>query len=119
LKYCPQCETEYLDHIETCADCTVPLIDEETFRSAEPPTDAGQRGNVELVMLCPVGDQVEAESILAALGAEGIGGYLRSFEETVYIGHTDAHQGFGEIWVPKKRAEQARVIVEELWCSPP
>lgn len=116
MKYCPRCETEYLDHAERCADCNVSLVDEGTLRSSREDGKGSSRSG-EMVMLCAVGDQVEADQILDVLGQEGISGYLRTFEETVYIGHSDMHQGFGEIWVPHQLANKARYVVKELWNS--
>ncbi len=34
-KICPDCETEYLPHIEKCADCGVTLILHEEYRSVQ------------------------------------------------------------------------------------
>lgn len=116
MKYCPRCETEYLDHAESCADCNVQLVDEATFESSREGGEASSQAN-EMVMLCAVGDQVEADQILDVLQQEGIIGYLRTFGETVYIGHSDMHQGFGEIWVPQQLANKARFVVKELWNS--
>jgi len=72
-----------------------------------------------MTTLCDVADSVEAYRIIAALEQEKIAGYLHTFAETVYIGHTDLHQGYGEIWVPRDQLVRARVVLEELWCSPP
>lgn len=113
MKYCPRCETEYLDHATQCADCNVPLVDEGAFRaSREDERESSPAG--EMIMLCAVGDQVEADQIIDVLKQEGIRSYLRTFEETVYIGHSDMHQGFGEIWVPQQLANKARYIIDKL-----
>ena len=33
MKFCPNCETEYVDSIESCADCNARLIGEEEMKT--------------------------------------------------------------------------------------
>jgi hypothetical protein len=32
MKYCPECEAEYVDEVQSCADCELPLISEEEYQ---------------------------------------------------------------------------------------
>lgn len=120
MKYCPQCETEYLDHATVCADCSCELVTEEEL-AAHKVEDGEAMIHVggDLVRLCAVGDQVEAEGLLDMLRRERVPAHLHTFDETVYIGHTDLHQGFGEVWVPRALLHHARALADEYWCNLP
>lgn len=115
MKYCPECDTEYLDRAERCADCGCDLIDEQTYATAQQ-RSGGSHGPY--VTLCPVADQVEAERLMEVLARDRVPVHLHTFGETVYIGHTDAHQGYGELWVPKEWLHHARVRLDELENAP-
>ena len=42
MLYCPNCKQEYRDGIQECADCMVPLVDQETFEKVLREAAAGQ-----------------------------------------------------------------------------
>lgn len=47
MKYCPECQAEFMDWVEKCSDCEVALVDE--LPAEEPKEDEGSKEAVELV----------------------------------------------------------------------
>jgi hypothetical protein len=118
MKYCPECDTEYLDHALVCADCSCDLIDEDVYERARQHADDATAARP-FVTLCAVADQIDAERIMEVLAADRVPVHLHTFGETVYIGHTDAHQGYGELWVPREWLAHALARLEDIYAAPP
>jgi hypothetical protein len=120
MKHCPQCRTEYLDHIELCSDCKVPLVSDADWRAEESKAQRTRENlrDQDLEVACTVSGRVEADSLMNALRQEEIPCVLRSFEETAFDGLFVGKQGWGQIWVPAKRLDEATTLIEALRASP-
>lgn len=120
MKYCPRCRTEYLDQIEMCSDCKLPLVDGETWRDAETEEQRSREElrDQDLEIACTVSGRVEADSLLGALRQEGIPCILRSFEETAFDGLFIGKQGWGQILVGAKKRDEAAKLIEAFRASP-
>ncbi len=111
MKYCPDCEAEYLDHATRCVDCGVDLVDEAALEEQR------RVAKEEWVKVTPVADKVEADQLVEILKRDRVPTHVRVFEETVYIGYSDMHQGYGELWVPTSWLGHARAVVDEFWSN--
>jgi hypothetical protein len=62
---------------------------------------------------------IEADGLVDALQNDGIAAVVRTFEETVHLGFSESHSGWGEIWVPDSRFFEARTLTRTLLGSAP
>ena len=112
---CPQCGAEFVDDVEVCADCEVPLV------AAPPEPDPRFRSPLEAdepwAVLLETRDLSEAEQAAAALEREGIPRHVAESEPTeltVEPPLPDEH-GPGTQWaihVPEARLDEARSVLE-------
>lgn len=116
MKYCPECEAEYRDEIEACADCQVPLISAEAYEKRKR-EEQEQRERLRREVFVPVKiaeTPIEAERIRSFLEQEGLTVLVRTFEDTAYDGIYVAQKGWGAIEVPEDEKERAERLVEEM-----
>ena len=116
MKYCPECEAEYRDEIQDCADCQIPLVTEEVHRTRKR-EEQKQRERLTRETFVPVRvaeSALEADRIRAILEQEGFTVLVRTFQDTAYDGIYVAQKGWGYIEVPEDEQERAKRIVEEL-----
>ena len=123
MKYCPQCESEYKDEVEACADCDVPLVSAEVFLSRRQREKQEQEAlSQETFVSVKVAENAfEADRLRAALEQEGIPVLVRTFHDTAYDGIYVAQEGWGNVEVPesvRQRAEQIVGDVESLFPEP-
>ena len=77
MPFCPECEAEYEDGIETCTDCAVPLVDELPLR--EPPDTA----DGEPVAMRNFSNAAEASMVESLLAENGIRAFVSGGDFTV------------------------------------
>jgi hypothetical protein len=121
MKYCMECNTEYVDDVAFCPDCGSQLVDEEAWQEHHRQLDMHRTRlkGIKMAPACPVTGRVEALQIVAILEEERIPVFVRTFEETAYDGLFVSQKGWGEIWVAENRLEEAVGIIEELRKNPP
>jgi hypothetical protein len=112
MKFCPNCETEYLDSIEFCADCNARLVGELDMRiiMAERTREAQEV----FVKVETVENQFEADVIKSTLQKELIPAMVRSFHDTAYDGIFIPQKGWGLVLVPEVHRERALEIIAAL-----
>jgi hypothetical protein len=111
MPFCPKCRAEYVEGVETCPDCQVPLVQEL------PPKD--DVDYIELVELQRVPDEVSGVMMKGILENSGISAVLRSAKIPWHngIASTWSTYYWGQILVPKEDLERSRKIVDEYLKS--
>jgi len=116
MKYCPECEAEYEDDAQACADCEVPLISGEAFQQRKSREEA-QRAALSREEFVPVKvaeNAFEADRVREALEQEGIPVLVRTFQDTAYDGIYVSQKGWGYVEVPESEKERAERIVSDV-----
>jgi hypothetical protein len=115
MKFCPNCETEYINDIEVCADCNTRLVSNEQMKIilAERVRDAKEV----FLKVETVENQFEADVIKNVLENEQIPVMVRSFHDTAYDGLYIPQKGWGIVLVPEEHRERAREIIAVLKSS--
>jgi hypothetical protein len=109
MKYCPNCETEYLDTIEECADCKTRLIGEEALKTLL--ADREREAREVFVKIATVENKFEADVLTNTLKKECIPVMVRSFHDTAYDGIYIPQKGWGIILVPAEDKDKAEEII--------
>jgi len=112
MKYCPGCETEFLDSVTRCEDCDCALISEDQWSALQ--TVRRQEADVVFVRAAVAGDRFEADVMRDALEKEYIPVLVRSFQDTSFDGIYVAQKGFAVIEVPEAFQTRARAVLESL-----
>jgi hypothetical protein len=112
MKYCPNCEIEYLDTIDECADCKTRLIGEEAMKKllAEREREAREV----FVKVATVDNKFEADVLTNTLKKECIPVMVRSFHDTAYDGIYIPQKGWGIILVPAEDKDKAEEIIASV-----
>ena len=116
MKYCPECDAEYREEIEECADCQIALItaDEYQVRKRQEQEVRERLTKEEFVPVKVAENAFEADRIRAVLEQEGFTVMVRSFHDTAYDGIYQAQKGWGYVEVPENEKDRAEKIVNEL-----
>ena len=114
MKYCPQCDAEYLETISVCCDCNLKLITQEEFEKRKEAENRFHEETKTMVKIFILQDRFEADLIKKELDREGIPVLIRSFRDTAYNGIYIPQKGWGEVSVPEKDRERAQEIIENL-----
>ena len=109
MKYCPNCETEYLDTIEECADCKARLIGEEALKKLL--EEREREAREVFVKIATVENKFEADVLTNTLKKECIPVMVRSFHDTAYDGIYIPQKGWGIILVPAEHKDKAEEII--------
>jgi hypothetical protein len=115
MKYCPNCEIEYFDTIDECADCKTRLIGEEAMKKllAEREREAREV----FVKVATVDNKFEADVLTNTLQKECIQVMVRSFHDTAYDGIYIPQKGWGIILVPAEDKDKAEEIIASVKSS--
>jgi hypothetical protein len=112
MKYCPNCEIEYLDTIDECADCKTRLIGEEAMQKL---LAAREREAQEVfVKVATVENKFEADVLTNTLKKECIPVMVRSFHDTAYDGIYIPQKGWGIILVPAEDKDKAEELIASI-----
>ena len=114
MKYCPQCDAEYLETISVCCDCDVKLITQEEFEKRKEEEDRFHEETKTMVKIFILQDRFEADLIKKELDRERIPVLIRSFRDTAYDGIYIPQKGWGEVMVPEKDRERAQELIDNL-----
>ena len=116
MKYCPECEAEYREDIQECADCQIPLISADEYRKrVQQEQEERERLSKEAFVPVKVAENAfQADRFRAALEQEGFTVLIRTFHDTAYDGIYEAQKGWGYVEVPENDKERAERVVEEL-----
>ena len=114
MKYCPQCDAEYLETISVCCDCDEKLITQEEFEKRRKEEDRFHEETKTMVKIFTLQDRFEADLIEKELEREGIPVLIRSFKDTAYDGIYIPQKGWGEVRVPEKDQGRAQALIENL-----
>jgi hypothetical protein len=112
MKYCPGCESEFLDSVTRCEDCNSKLISEDQWTILQ--IERKQEADEIFVRAGVAGDSFEADVMKDALKKEGIPVLVRSFQDTSFDGIYVAQKGFAVIEVPQSFQSRARAVLESL-----
>lgn len=103
MPYCHQCNSEYLESVEVCAECGGPL-------SPEPPASQA-RPDTKLVPVYLAQGEIDAQMIRSVLDANGVECMLSG--ESVRLTHGLTVDGLAEVkvLVREEDAERARDVI--------
>lgn len=106
MSWCPKCKTEYENHVKTCAECHVELVD--YLEQEEPEVYE------EITKLCNVASLQEATMLKSLLGAYGIPVLNKSKGSGDYLQIVAGvnYQGV-DIYVPVSSLDEAKKIMNE------
>ena len=114
MKYCPVCNAEYRDAIDTCSDCNERLISQGEFERRKIQEEQFQRDTKTLVKIFTLNNKFEADLITRELEKEGITVLIRNFRDTAYDGIYIPQKGWGEVRVPEKDKQRALELIASL-----
>ena len=111
MPFCPECRAEYIEGVEKCPDCQVPLVQEL------PPKDDADY--IEMVELQKVPDEVSGVMMKGILESNDIVTVLRSAKIPWYngIASTWSTYYWGTLLVPKDELEISRKIIDDYLKS--
>jgi hypothetical protein len=111
MPFCPECRAEYVDGVETCQDCQVPLV-AELPKKEEP-------DYIEMAELDRVQDEVSGVMMKGILENSGITVILRAAKLPAHdgIASTWSTDYWGKLLVPKEDLEISRKILNDYMSS--
>jgi len=116
MKYCPECEAEYFDTVEICADCDVPLISEQEYKGLQE-EEARLKEMLKTETFVPimtVENRFQADRAEEILGQNKIPVLVRQFHDTAYDGIFEKQKGWAHIEVPEHMIVKAKELVGHL-----
>jgi len=124
MKYCPDCEAEYVEDIESCSDCGAALISESDYRALQEAREREEKAREQEakeyeVRVYTAENRFEADQIEAALKAEGIPVLVKPFGDTAFDGIYVSQKGWALIEVPERYKKRAEEIIGEVAATFP
>ena len=106
--YCPKCRAQYVEKVDECFDCKIPLVDE---LPEETPLE-----KIKWVALTPLNGEIYAEMIEEVLQKMDIPNFTKSDWATSAFNISSANLVGAKvtIFVPEENREEASQIIEEL-----
>jgi hypothetical protein len=106
--YCPKCRTQYIEKVEECFDCKVPLVDE---LPKETPLE-----KIKWVALIPLAGEIYAEMVEEVLQKMDIPNFTKSDWATSAFNISSANLVGAKvtIFVPEENRDEAAKLIEEL-----
>lgn len=124
MKYCPDCEAEFVEDIESCSDCGAALISESDHKALQEAHDREEKAREQEaqeyeVRVYTAENRFEADQIEAALKDEGIPVLVKPFGDTAFDGIYVSQKGWALIEVPERHKKRAEEIIRELAATFP
>jgi hypothetical protein len=114
MPWCPKCKTEYREGFTVCSDCGSPLVEAMKEDRPEDCIDEKTDSLNEPARLMQVGNEYEADNIIALLAGEGIPAYISHKGSGQYLSITMGMSNMGvDIFVPKSALQQAKEILAD------
>jgi len=106
--YCPKCRTQYVEKVDECFDCKVPLVEE---LPEETPLE-----KIKWVALTPLAGEIYAEMVEEVLQKMDILHFTKSDWATSAFNISSANLVGAKvtIFVPEENRDEAAKIIEEL-----
>ena len=119
MKYCPDCESEYMEDVEACSDCGGPLLSDSEYRALQEKRQREEETREErareyTVSVYTAENKFEADQLEAALKTEGIDVLVKLFRDTAFDGIYVSQKGWAMIEVPERDKERAEAIIREV-----
>ncbi len=109
MRYCPRCDTEYLDSVQVCSEDGATLEDKATYDARKAATASVDW----LFSVLALSDGFEAEELAMGLVDEGLDASLVSNRTGTLDSLTDPGPEVFNIVVPKDEADRARALLAE------
>jgi len=106
--YCPKCRTQYIDNVNECYDCKVPLVDK---LPEETPLE-----KIKWVALAPLAGEIYADMVEEVLQNMNIPHFTKSDWATSAFNISSANLVGTKVtlFVPEENREEATKVVEDL-----
>ena len=106
--YCPKCRTQYVETVDECFDCKIPLVEE---LPEETPLE-----KIKWVALTPLAGEIYAEMVEEVLQKMNIPHFTKSDWATSAFNISSANLVGAKvtIFVPEDYRDEAAIIIEEL-----
>ena len=114
MKYCPNCNVEFVDKVDNCSDCGLKLVSEEQFQRIQQAEEAYQKDVSEFIKVAGLENRFIADLVISALENEKIPYIIRTYKDTAYDGLFEMQQGWGALLIPQKFVDQASEIVKQI-----
>ena len=116
MKYCPECEAEYFDTVEICADCEVRLISEQEYHRIKEEEERLKEilKTETFVPILTVENQFQVDRVKEILVDSGIPVLIKEFHDTAYDGIYVQQKGWAYIEVPERFVQKARELAGHL-----
>ena len=119
MRYCPNCEVEYMDSVKECPDCKVQTLSEEEWQKVLDVEEEYRKKAKNFVKIKIAPNQFYGEMVKEVLEREGIPTILRVYRDTAYAGIFEYQMGWGAILVPRELAEKAIKLIEQFEKTSP
>ena len=111
---CPNCDIEYREGFNTCADCGENLV-EKPIEISQEPEKSVEMVYAEPVLLCSLADDINTCILISALKENDIQVLLKKRGMGGYFSITMGLNAFGvDIYVPASTLEKAQKLMSEI-----
>lgn len=114
MKYCPKCDTEYMDDQTTCADDGTPLLDRKAYEVELARQGRLPRNSLHFYEIGGSYDRFSAETIAEAIAQEGIEAFIQSARGPTVGMITEPYPAGWSVVVPQPFSTRAEAIAKEV-----